>query len=480
MNGGNTHIKGIMAAVPEGPENDQLREHIKAAADYCEQNQMSPQDAEAYCDEAARRMGYMRQAGVYIKPMGNPMQQPGQPPMGQPQGMAPGVQPQPQQPMPPKPPQFGFQANGGTGPVQGQPQTPQTGPQQQPGQFPPKKPEPQQFQRGYSLETEDRNNVEIWSAGTYNGDTYTDADLEAMARSFAELQGEYKPYMKLGHDAGQALLQKDGYPAAGWVTNVRRVGSKLYADIKQIPKRLAELIDAKAYGRFSPEIWWNMKHNGKTYSRVLKAVALLGADVPANPTLADWITLYAQEFTDADLRAYHINEDTIMDATLQKTFDELKAANEKLTAQLAEKEKAYSQVSADLEKVEAEKFAAQVDAAWKSRSGKKILPRLEHAFKAMCYSDRSAEKVYSYNENDAKKELKYSSAFDLACQFVDAMPEIKLQGTLTQYADSSELQKAGIDANDDEALDRQVKAYREKNPAISYVDAVKAITKEAK
>jgi hypothetical protein len=452
MNGGSTHIKGILSAVPEGPENDQLREHMKAAADYCEQNGMSPQDAEAYCDEAARRMGYMRQAGVYIKPMGNPMQQPGQPPMGHPQGMAPGVQPQPQQ---------------------------QFAPQPQAG-FPPKKQEPQQFQRGYSLETEDRNNVEIWSAGTYNGDTYTDADLEAMARSFTELAGEYKPYMKLGHDAGQALLQKDGYPAAGWVTNVRRVGSKLYADIKQIPKRLAELIDAKAYGRFSPEIWWNMKHNGKTYSRVLKAVALLGADVPANPTLADWITLYAQEFTDADLRAYHINEDTIMDATLQKTFDELKAANDKLTAQLAEREKAYSQVSADLEKVEAEKFAAQVDAAWKSRSGKKILPRLEHAFKAMCYSDRSAEKIYSYSEKDEKKELKYSSAFDLACQFVDAMPEIKLQGTLTQYADSSEIQKAGIDANDDEALDRMAKAYQGKNPAISYVDAVKAVTKEAK
>lgn len=323
--------------------------------------------------------------------------------------------------------------------------------------------------------------MEIWSAGTYNGDTYTEADLEAMARSFDDLKGEYKPYVKLGHDSSQKLLQEDGYPAAGWVTNVRRVGSRLYADIKQIPKRLAEMIDAKAYGRFSPEIWWNMKHNGKTYSRVLKAVALLGADVPANPTLADWITLYAKDFTDADLKAYHINEDSIMDLKLQQSFDELKAAHEKALTQLAEKEKAYSQVSADLEKVEAEKFAAQVDAAWKSRSGKKILPKLEHAFKALCYSDKTKEKVYSYSEKDEKKELKYSSAFDLACQFVDAMPEIKLQGTLTQYADSSEIQTAGIDANDDEALDRQVRAYMGAHPEVkSYSAALKIVAKEVK
>lgn len=465
MTGGNTHIKGIMGAVPEGPEHDQLRENMKAAADYCEQNGMNPQDAEAYCDEAAKRMGYMRQAGVYMKPVGQP-QQPGQPPAPagpqQPAGMAPQA-PQPGQPQRP-------------------PQAPAAAPPAQPGLFPQKPQQPQQFpQRQYALDTEDRLNVEIWSAGTYNGDTYTEADLEAMARSFDDLKGEYKPYVKLGHDSSQKLLQEDGYPAAGWVTNVRRVGSRLYADIKQIPKRLAEMIDAKAYGRFSPEIWWNMKHNGKTYSRVLKAVALLGADVPANPTLADWITLYAKDFTDADLKAYHINEDSIMDLKLQQSFDELKAAHEKALAQLAEKEKAYSQVSADLEKVEAEKFAAQVDAAWKSRSGKKILPKLEHAFKALCYSDKTKEKVYSYSEKDEKKELKYSSAFDLACQFVDAMPEIKLQGTLTQYADSSEIQTAGIDANDDEALDRQVRAYMGAHPEVkSYSAALKIVAKEVK
>lgn len=449
MTGGNLHIKGIMGAVPEGPEHDDLRKNIQAAADYCEQNRMPPEDAQRYCDEQAQRMGYTRQAGVYMKPAGQPMQQP-QPQQQMPQAAPNPSAPQPQMaPRPPMPQQ----------PQQLQPQSPQ--------KFP---------QKAYALDTEDRNDVEIWSAGTYNGDTYTEADLESMARSFHELSGEYKPYVKLGHDAGQKLLQSDGYPAAGWITNVRRVGSKLYADIKQIPKRLAEMIDAKAYGRFSPEIWWNMKHNGKTYSRVLKAVALLGADVPANPTLSDWITLYAQEFTDADLRAYHINEDTNMDE-IQK----LKADNEALKAQLAEKEKAYSQVSADLEKVESEKFAAQVDAAWKARSGKKIMPKLEHMFKAFCYSDRTQEKVYSYAENSEKKELKYTSAFDLACQFVDAMPGIELQGTLTKYSDSGEIQRAGIDASDDEALDRHVKEYMAKHPEVkSYSAALKIVAKEAK
>ncbi len=42
-----------------------------------------------------------------------------------------------------------------------------------------------------------------------------------------------------------------------------------------------DLIAARAYAAVSCEIFWDLKRNGRTFPRALKAVALLGAGVPA-------------------------------------------------------------------------------------------------------------------------------------------------------------------------------------------------------
>lgn len=141
------------------------------------------------------------------------------------------------------------------------------------------------------LQTEDIKGVEIFATGKWNGDEYTQEDLDKMIEAFNEKVIE--PPVKLGHDDHQNILKNSGLPAAGWVERLYRRGEKLLADIKQVPKKIAELIKAGAYKKVSSEILWNYEINGKVYPRVLNAVAFLGAAVPAVTSLKDILANYS-------------------------------------------------------------------------------------------------------------------------------------------------------------------------------------------
>src|SRR3990167_7077120 len=149
-----------------------------------------------------------------------------------------------------------------------------------------------------ALNTVDIPGVEIFAVGTHNGQKYTDADLDEIVRAFQELRnggnGGYSPPIKLDHNDGQPIFDDvpDGGPAFGWVDNLRRVGEKLVADFRAVPAKLKELIDAGAYRGRSAEIWWNLEVDGKKYARALKAVALLGVNMPAVRSLKDIAKLY--------------------------------------------------------------------------------------------------------------------------------------------------------------------------------------------
>jgi chorismate mutase len=134
--------------------------------------------------------------------------------------------------------------------------------------------------------------VEIMSVGKWNGDTYTHEDLEDIESSYAELGENLKPYFKLGHDPKQKV---SGRPAIGWIRGVVKRGAKLYATvIENVPIRIGQLIQKKAYGRISSEIYWNYVDSttGKKYRRVLKAAALLGGETPAVDSMDDVMALY--------------------------------------------------------------------------------------------------------------------------------------------------------------------------------------------
>jgi len=133
-----------------------------------------------------------------------------------------------------------------------------------------------------------RIEAEIFAAGHWNGETFTEADLEQIAANFERLRHLVKPPLKFGHDEGQTLLgQRDGDPALGWVDGLRVAGGKLIATFAGVPTVVHEAIRAGRYRRVSAELYFDVRLGAERLGKALKAVALLGADLPAVTNLED-------------------------------------------------------------------------------------------------------------------------------------------------------------------------------------------------
>ncbi len=183
-----------------------------------------------------------------------------------------------------------------------------------------------------ALETVSIEGNEIAAVGKWQGMAngkpaeinITAKDLEAMVEAYNELTNNekvnYEPPVKLGHDDKQKLVQEDGYPAAGWIASLKKVGNKLVADFRDVPKKIAELIQAGAYRKMSPEFYSDYSIGGKVYSRVLKAVALLGADIQAIKSTKDIADLYGSE---AMLDENGVAYQTLLFAEGEVTLDEI-------------------------------------------------------------------------------------------------------------------------------------------------------------
>lgn len=149
-----------------------------------------------------------------------------------------------------------------------------------------------------NLETKSITGLEVFSVGVWNGDSYSEKDLDAMVEAFDKVG--FQPPIKAGHAEGQEDEKKArmtfGAPALGYVSRLYRSGKRLLADIIQIPKRFADLIQAGAYKRISSEIYWNFSDEatGNKYPRVLKAIAFLGAEIPALTNLKAIESLYSR------------------------------------------------------------------------------------------------------------------------------------------------------------------------------------------
>jgi hypothetical protein len=189
-----------------------------------------------------------------------------------------------------------------------------------------------------TVQTVDLKGVPIFSTGKWEGtgsikggDDFKEQDLDEIVNSFNKVGSQVKPRLILGHDKNKSE-KFSGYPSLGWITNLYREGKELKADIKEMPAKLKQLIDKKAYGRFSPGIWRKMNIKGNEYKKVLDHVALLGATIPANTDLDGMITnLYSFENND-DLVQYNKKLESVMD---EKIFQEKLDA---LTARVGELE----------------------------------------------------------------------------------------------------------------------------------------------
>lgn len=144
---------------------------------------------------------------------------------------------------------------------------------------------------------------EVFAAGKWKGDEYTKHDLDEMVKAFDEL--DFKPALKIHHEHNDENKDVSFLnPALGKISRLYRQGKKLLADFCEVPKRVHDAVVNRAYDRVSSEIAWNFERNGKKFKRVLTAVSLLGADIPAVANLDQLNELYG-----IDLRAVLTYED---------------------------------------------------------------------------------------------------------------------------------------------------------------------------
>lgn len=341
------------------------------------------------------------------------------------------------------------------------------------------------------METNEIRGVEIFSVGTWNGDTYTLEDLKGMVEAFDKNKTSVRPFLKLGHDENQELLQKDGYPAAGWIDRLYILGEKLMADFSSIPKTIYNLISAKAYRKVSSEIYWNVKIGEEKYKHMLGAVALLGANTPGVMNLADIMAMYTKLESD-DVRSYNLTAifgtekeaemPTKTEAeikleldlkakseeieTIKKDFsksqDEAKAKDAELATLRAEKEaflKKEIELQAQATKAQVEKFTTELV------SQKLSSVAMKPYVAALLETDK---KEYSFE--DDKKLSKEEVVTEMLKLF-------------KAYAEVNFVENSSVGANDKKNSDQEkhekVLAYAAEHK-VSYGQALKAIISQSK
>lgn len=156
--------------------------------------------------------------------------------------------------------------------------------------------------------TFDLENVEVLATGVFEASrggkvTVTQSDLNAIAADTQANLSVLRPPLKLGHTENPFPDGK-GAPALGWVQNLSVRGDKLVATFTKVP---ATLVDAIRKGRWrtrSAELMkWRHPETGTVFNRVLKAVALLGVEMPAVQTLRDIVALSEDPIDWDEIRA---------------------------------------------------------------------------------------------------------------------------------------------------------------------------------
>lgn len=310
------------------------------------------------------------------------------------------------------------------------------------------------------------NGVEIFSTGVWNGDKYSEKDLDAMIKNFDEVG--FEPPVKLGHNEEQSELQ-DGQPALGYISKIYKVGSKLVADFKELPKKVYEAVKRGNYKRVSSEIYWNYKANGSTFNRVLKAVALLGADIPAVTNLESITGLYSNMGTGEIKYHYNGKESEIMEENHDKVS--IEKYEDEISQLRKEKEEVMKEYQAHKDEIKKTNIASYMDSL---KTEGKILPVQYKEVEALL-STATEEKVFSYSKDEKEINL---SQFELVKSILDNMPKVVEFAEISEEGGEpvvvAEYDNAGVE------VDRRAKLYLEEKKAENYGEAVKAVLKNDK
>jgi hypothetical protein len=188
----------------------------------------------------------------------------------------------------------------------------------------------------------DIKGAHVFSAGTWNGLTFTEADLDGIVQAFQELDSAGRVPLKLGHSDEQPIT--DGQPALGWVQRLWRQGRRLMADFTGLPSAVYNSIRNGLHKYVSIELLRDAEFQGKKYPAVLDAVALLGADIPAVANLDDLQRLaHTRSITGTRLafsRDFALPEDqpAAEDPAIQKLRNQITQLSTQLDAVKAERD----------------------------------------------------------------------------------------------------------------------------------------------
>jgi len=338
--------------------------------------------------------------------------------------------------------------------------------------------------------------IEVFSAGTWNEDEYSINDLYEIVNSFNSLKIGFRPYLKLGHDDKQKLAKSSGMPSIGWVSELKVKGTKLLADFENVPEKIFKLIKAKAYRKVSCEIYWNLTVEGNKYSRVLGAIALLGAENPGVMNLDDILGQYNLNIkkTPQDIalfekqdnfKTYSVELNPNMGEQMADDKSEKELA---LEQELETVKKEFSQKDEDLKKLTDEKSAVEKEIEqlkqYKLEAEKReqeALLKAEEAKRDQFISELEGKKLstpsmkpyvsallanhkdYSIDEKPMTKE-----------QIVEEMLKLASEASKVNFEESSKAYGKEKEEDDD-----KIKKYMEENKC-SYVQAYKAVMKEKK
>lgn len=336
------------------------------------------------------------------------------------------------------------------------------------------------------------NGVEIMRTGTFRPGGAAAGreivigieELDQMVASFEALQpiGGFTPVLKLGHAEAQRFMgQTSGAPNLGIVGKIFREGEKVLANFLNVPDAVVDLIRQKRFANVSVEVVPNLEFDGKSFSQVLTAVALLGAELPAvkglkelasvlftevevKPIQADNIVSYEQETEPMTVTYTQEQHDALLEAAVSKAVDTAKAeyadTAERLTAERDEAVESvktvktkFAEYTDQVAKADAE---TMVDEAIKAG---KLLPKQKEA--ALAFATNLTGTV-TFGDTDKSMRVMFA-------EFLGAMPP-KVD-TSEKGAGSTDDQDGNDYANAGLKVDELARKAMTENGKLSYADA---------
>jgi len=213
--------------------------------------------------------------------------------------------------------------------------------------------------------------MEVFEVGVPESKDFTTKDLDNIIVNFERLKEDkiLHPPLVIGHSDDQKILRESGLPSAGWLTKLSRKGRKLYASFKAVPEIVKEVINKGAYRFPSIEIYRDFEFNGTNFGKVLRRIALLGADIPRIKTLNDISNLYTASeipgsiWVSSIVAPYAEGREltqTFKEGDIDMTKEELQKLVEDLQTKVTEAVAAQTEKFDEARKAEIEKLETQL------------------------------------------------------------------------------------------------------------------------